>query len=58
MTLSREWVEPLAGLAVFWAIYCILFGPLTATFVLAGCFILGGPLARWVGRKMFGDGGQ
>lgn len=54
----REWTEPLAALALEGAVFCAVFGPVGAAIVMAGCFVAGGPIVRWVGRKMFGAGGQ
>lgn len=53
----RDWLEPLAVIAVAGAIWCAMFGPVVAVCMLAGCAIIGGPLARWVGGKLFGAGG-
>ena len=53
----RDLAGPLAVAAFAWAIWCILFGPVVAMCMLAGCAIIGGPLARWVGGRLFGAGG-
>lgn len=58
MRISREWVFPVVVPAAAGAIWCAMFGPVVAAGMLVGCAVIGGPLARWAGRKMFGNGGQ
>lgn len=49
---------PVAVTGGFWLGTCAVAGPLVATGVVAGLVVAGGRLASFIGRKMFGEGGQ
>lgn len=49
---------PFAVTGGIWLGACAVAGPLVATGVVAGLVVAGGRLASFIGRKMFGEGGQ
>jgi hypothetical protein len=49
---------PLAFTGGLWLGTCAVAGPLVAIGVVAGLVVAGGRIASFIGRKMFGAGGQ